>query len=178
MLRNIMKKQDRFWPIILLVTGLILSGSWAVQAASIPKMDGETLDGIARSYPKDFNGMPTIMLILFDRDQQAQLDGWVAAMDDLPDGVGLVEIALIGKVGGIAKFFIKGGMKDAIENDDARLARMMPYFGDADKVIKRMKITDKSDVMAVLLSPSGKVFWQSSGDYNGQFKSLDLSVIN
>lgn len=150
----------------------VLSGLSGVRAASIGMMEGETLDKKDVTYPKDFDGKQTVMVMLFDQDQQSQLDGWAAGMADLPDGVAMIEVALIGKVNGMVKYFIKGGMRDNIEDDPARMARMMPYFGDADKVKKRLKITDISEVQAFLLSPSGKVLWQASGDYDGQFKQM------
>ena len=155
-----------------MMIGAMLLVSPAVFAASIPMMEGETLDKIERVYPKDFGGKPTMMVMLFDQDQQDQLDGWADAIGDLPDDMAMVEIALIGKVNGMVKYFIKGGMRDALEDDPSRMSRMMPYFGDADKVKKRMKITDISQVQAFLLSASGKVLWQGSGDYDGQFLAL------
>lgn len=154
------------------VIGTVLLASPVVFAASIPMMEGETLDKIERVYPKDFGGKPTMMVMLFDQDQQDQLDGWADAISDLPDDMAMIEVALIGKVNGMVKYFIKGGMRDALEDDLARMSRMMPYFGDADKVLKRMKIKDISQVQAFLLSASGKVLWQASGDYDGQFLTL------
>jgi len=145
---------------------------FGANAASIPKMEGETLDKIERVYPKDFNGKSTMMVVLFDQDQQEQLDGWADAISDLPKDMPMVEIALIGKVNGMVKYFIKGGMRDLYEDSPERMARVMPYFGDADKVKKRMKITDITKVHAFLLSPSGKVLWQASGDYEGQFLTI------
>ena len=146
----------------------------AVHAASIPMMKGEMLDETEVVFPKDFGGKPTIMVMLFDQDQQEQLDGWAEGMSDLPAGVAMIEVALIGKVGSLVQYFIKGGMRDNIEDDPARLGRMMPYFGDAEKVKKRMKIKDISQVQAFLLSSSGKVLWQAAGDYEGQFKDMPL----
>ena len=154
-----------------LLAAFLLAASYA-SAASIPMMEGETLDKVERTYPKDFGGKHVMMVMLFDQDQQDQLNGWADAASDLPEGVDMIELALIGKVNGMVKFFIKGGMRDALEDDKARLARTMPYFGDADKVKKRMKITDITHVQAFLLSPSGKVLWQSAGDYDGQFSTL------
>lgn len=148
----------------------------AAQAASIPKMEGETLDKTERVYPRDFGGKPTMMVVLFDQDQQDQLDGWAQAIDELPEDMEMIEVALIGKVNGMVKFFIKGGMRDLYESDPARMARMMPYFGDADKVKKRMKITDISEVQAFLLSSSGKVLWQAKGDYDGQFATVPTDL--
>ena len=150
----------------------LLVMSIGANAASIPKMEGETLDKVERVYPKDFNGKSTMMVVLFDQDQQEQLDGWADAISDLPQDMPMVEIALIGKVNGMVKYFIKGGMRDLYEDSPERMARMMPYFGDADKVKKRMKITDITKVHAFLLSASGKVLWQASGDYQGQFLTI------
>ena len=150
----------------------LLVMSIGANAASIPKMEGETLDKVERVYPKDFNGKSTIMVVLFDQDQQEQLDGWADAISDLPQDMPMVEIALIGKVNGMVKYFIKGGMRDLYEDSPERMARMMPYFGDADKVKKRMKITDITKVHAFLLSASGKVLWQAAGDYQGQFLTI------
>lgn len=153
-----------------LLAGLMMAGP--AMADFLPVMEGETLDKTERVYPRDFQGKPTMMVILFDRDQQSQLDGWAAAIDELPEGIGMVEIALIGKVGGMARFFIKGGMRDAMSDDKQRQARMMPYFGDADLVKDRLKITDVSQVIAYLLSPDGEVLWQEAGSYDGQFGRL------
>ena len=150
----------------------LLVMSVGANAASIPKMEGETLDKVERVYPKDFNGKLTMMVVLFDQDQQEQLDGWADAISDLPKDMPMVEIALIGKVNGMVKYFIKGGMRDLYEDSPERMARMMPYFGDADKVKKRMKITDITKVHAFLLSASGKVLWQAAGDYQGQFLTI------
>lgn len=150
----------------------LLVMSIGANAASIPKMEGETLDKVERVYPKDFNGKSTMMVVLFDQDQQEQLDGWADASSDLPQDMPMVEIALIGKVNGMVKYFIKGGMRDLYEDSPERMARMMPYFGDADKVKKRMKITDITKVHAFLLSASGKVLWQAAGDYQGQFLTI------
>ena len=150
----------------------LLVMSIGANAASIPKMEGETLDKVERVYPKDFNGKSTMMVVLFDQDQQEQLDGWADAISDLPQDMPMVEIALIGKVNGMVKYFIKGGMRDLYEDSPKRMARMMPYFGDADKVKKRMKITDITKVHAFLLSASGKVLWQAAGDYQGQFLTI------
>ena len=158
-----------------IVVSLALFAS-ATQAASIPKMEGETLDKTERVYPRDFGGKPTMMVVLFDQDQQDQLDGWAQAIDELPEDMEMIEVALIGKVNGMVKFFIKGGMRDLYESDPARMARMMPYFGDADKVKKRMKITDISEVQAFLLSSSGKVLWQAKGDYDGQFATVPTDL--
>ena len=158
-----------------LMTSFFLLSS-AAHAASIPKMEGETLDKVERVYPKDFEGKPTVMVMLFDQDQQDQLNGWADAIDDLPSDVGMIEVALIGKVNGMVKYFIKGGMRDALDDDMIRQARTMPYFGDADKVKKRLKIDDISQVTAFLLSPSGKVLWQASGDYDGQFLAMPIAA--
>jgi hypothetical protein len=157
---------------IALAALFLVLASTSAYAASIPKMEGEMLDKTEVVFPRDFKGKPTMMVMSFDQDQQEQANGWATGLKDLPDDVALLEIAVIGKVNGMVKFFIKGGMRDGLKDDKKRLARMMPYFGDAEKLKKRLKVTDSTQVHAFLLSASGKVLWQASGDYTGQFTTL------
>ena len=137
-----------------------------------PDITGEMVNGKKLTMPEAFNDKPMVVIMLFDRDQQDVFDSWSNAHNDLPDNIGLMEVALIGKVGGIARFFIKGGMKDMTKDNKARQARMMPFFGDADAVKQALKITDSSAVMAFLVNSEGLVVWQDKGDYQGQFKML------
>lgn len=144
-----------------------------------PDMKGEYLSGEDGHLPADFAAITAanqtiqayMVLVLFDREQQDMLDQWAQAADQLPDDIALVEIALIGKVGGIARFFIKNGMKDMIE-PASRHEGMMPYFGDADTVKSALNITDISSINAFLVTPDGAVIWHETGAYTGQYKAL------
>ena len=78
---------------------------------------------------------------------------------------------MIGKVGGIARFFIKGGMRD-MEQYKSRKKTVMPYFGDADAIKAALKITDNSQVHAFLIAKEGQILWQGKGDYQNHYRQL------
>lgn len=155
--------------VLFLTTALAFAESTPLR---FPDITGEMVNGKKLTMPDAFNAKPMVVIMLFDREQQEVFDSWSDAHNDLPNHIGLMEVALIGKVGGIARFFIKGGMKDMTKDDKARQARMMPFFGDADAVKSALKITDSSAVMAFLVNSDGLVVWQDKGDYRGQFKML------
>ena len=152
---------------------LAITPSVAAEALRLPPMEGEMLDGTEQSLPAMFDGRAHMVLMLFDRDQQDQLDSWAAAKDSLPEEVGLVEIALIGEVNGLVRYFIRGGMKDSF-SDKERLGRIMPYFGDAEAVKSGLNITDISQISAFLVDPDGQIIWQGGGAYKGQFEELPV----
>ena len=147
------------------------------EALRFPDITGEMVNGKKLSMPDAFHGKPMVVIMLFDRDQQDVFDSWSKAHRELPKNIGLMEVALIGKVGGIARFFIKGGMRDMTKDNKARQARMMPFFGDADAVKSALKITDSSAVMAFLVNADGQVVWQDKGAYQGQFKTLPQEAL-
>ena len=160
--------------------GLILPAQARADTALIwPDMTGEYLSGEEGQLPADFAAISSanpdiqahMVLILFDREQQDMLDEWAQAADQLPADIGLMEIALIGKVGGIARFFIKNGMKDMIE-PASRHAGMMPFFGDVEAVKSALEITDISAINAFLVASDGTVIWRDKGAYKGQYKTL------
>ena len=64
------------------LTGVLLIVASPVNAASIPMMEGETLDKVERTYPRDFGGKHVMMVMLFDQEQQEQLDGWADAIGE------------------------------------------------------------------------------------------------
>lgn len=155
--------------ILSLLAGL--AGPASAEALRFPPMQGKMLDGAEVSLPEAMVGTPHLVLFLFDRAQQDQLDSWAGAAAQLPDGTKMVEIALIGKVNGLVKFFITGGMKDALA-DKSRHGRTLPYFGDVEAVKSALAFEDISQVRAFYLTAAGEIIWQGGGDYTGQFAEL------
>lgn len=136
-----------------------------------PPLEGELLSGDEVIFPADLSGSTYMVIMSFDRDQEAQIQSWIKAAKALPDDIMLFEVALIGKVGGIARFFIKGGMRD-MEQYKSRKDRVMPFFGDADAIKAKLNITDISQVHAFLITKDGDIIWQDKGSYQNQYRQL------
>lgn len=158
--------------IILSIAWVFLSFSQAMANDNhFPPLEGEILSGDEVIFPADFKAPHHMVIMSFDRDQEKQIEGWIKPASDLPDNVALFEVALIGKVGGIARFFIKGGMRD-MEQYKARKQAVMPYFGDAETVKSALNITDSSQVHAFLITNKGDILWQGKGDYQNHYQKL------
>ena len=159
--------------------GFLLLGLWLCLAPYpllandrvFPPLEGELLSGDEVIFPDDLKAPAYMVIMSFDRDQEAQIEGWVKASKALPKNVALFEVALIGKVGGIARFFIKGGMRDMAQYKSRRDA-VMPFFGDADDVKAKLEITDSGKVHAFLITNDGTIIWQDKGDYQNQYRQL------
>lgn len=136
-----------------------------------PPLEGELLSGDEVIFPADLQGPAFMVIMSFDRDQEAQIAGWIKASKALPEDIQLFEVALIGKVGGIARFFIKGGMRDMAQYKERKDA-VMPFFGDADDVKAKLQITDAAQVHAFLITKAGNIIWQGKGDYQNQYRQL------
>ena len=167
-----MRKQQLITIIISLIAGLNLAIAQAMANDSqFPPLEGELLSSKEVIFPADFKAPHHMVIMSFDRDQEKQIEGWIKAASNLPDNVALFEVALIGKVGGIARFFIKGGMRD-MEQYKARKQAVMPYFGDAETVKSALNITDSSQVHAFLITNKGDILWQGKGDYQNHYQKL------
>ena len=155
---------------LIAVTYLGLAQAMA-NDSQFPSLEGELLSSKEVIFPADFKASHHMVIMSFDREQEKQIEGWIKAASDLPETVSLFEVALIGKVGGIARFFIKGGMRD-MEQYKSRKETVMPYFGDADAVKGSLKITDNSQVHAFLITKEGQILWQGKGDYQNHYRQL------
>ena len=145
-------------------------------AQTFPQLAGETLAKTEIVWPEAREGQHTLFLVSFDRDQQAQMDSWIEAETDLPKNVSMRAVAIIGEVGGIAQFFIKGGMRDIY--DKSWHERMMPYFGEADPIISELGLSeaDMATLQIYLVAGSGEILWQEAGTYEGQFQDATFSA--
>ena len=167
-----MRKNKIITIIISLIAGSYLGLAQAMANDSqFPPLEGELLSSDEVIFPADFKASHHMVIMSFDRDQEKQIEGWIKAASALPANISLFEVALIGKVGGIARFFIKGGMRD-MEQYKARKKTVMPYFGDADAVKDVLNITDNSQVHAFLITKEGQILWQGKGDYQNHYRQL------
>ena len=167
-----MRKQVSFLSLMAMMSWLCLAPYHSLaKDALFPPLEGELLSGDEVVFPADLKSPAFMVIMSFDRDQEAQIEGWTKASKALPKTIALFEVALIGKVGGIAKFFIKGGMRD-MEQYKSRTKAVMPFFGDADDVKAKLKITDSGMVHAFLITQDGHIIWQDKGDYQNQYNQL------
>jgi hypothetical protein len=140
----------------------------AVPAAAqvLPPITASDLNKKKISWPRDLTADRTLLIIAFDRAQQAQVDGWVAGLRlKAPGAPPWYEVPLINNPGGIIRSFIDGGMRRGIPNVQDR-AHVVTLYGDKKAVMKAMALTSEKTVHALVVDRTGRILARVSGAYS------------
>lgn len=134
---------------------------------SFPEMTGIDLLGHARKIPQDFAGEHQLVAVAFEREQQAQVDTWIAAAEVLTKdfaGLRFYELPIIYEVNPVYRTWINNGMRAGIPSEKAR-KRTITIYTDRERLLEMMNL--KADQIYVfLLDESGQMLWQAKGPAN------------
>ena len=130
--------------------------------ARFPTLAADDLNGREVSLPADFPGDPTLVFVAFKRQQQSDVNQWVAAMrlEQRPD-VAWVELPTINAGFRIMKGFVDNGMRSGI-TDFASRARTISIYGQSD-LMTPLGINTTSQVLALVVRPNGVIVEQVQG---------------
>jgi hypothetical protein len=127
-----------------------------------PALATHNLDGAAVTVPDDLPGPADLVVLAFRRRQQADVDGWRAAVaTDWREGLGFWEVPVIGRGWGPLRGWIDGGMAGAIGNPEIR-AHTLTVYTDVGVVQRALGIAGSGAVVAILVV-DGEVRWQTTG---------------
>jgi hypothetical protein len=147
---------------------VVSAASSAVGSAHFPNVSGSNLNGEAFSLPKDFRAPLNLVFVAYRRDQQPQVDGWMAAANDAkarrPD-LAVWELPTLSRSDGFFRGFIDGGMRRGIPDVRTRAATITLYI-DKRAFNDALQITSESTISAVLVRPSGEVLWRAAGAFS------------
>jgi hypothetical protein len=148
--------------IVLLVLAL------AVPAAAqiLPPISAADLNKKKIVWPRDLTAERTLLIIAFDRAQQAQVDGWVAGLRlKSPGAPAWYEVPLINNPGGLIRSFIDGGMRRGIPSVQDR-AHVVTLYGDKKALMKTMGLTNEKTVHALVVDRAGRIIAGVSSSYS------------
>ena len=149
--------------------------AWAVRAGSVvevsatfPRLSARDLTGNNLSLPADLPGELTVVVLAFQRDQQALVDSWVPWLGDLAaeePRLRFVELPTIGRHWAPARPMIDGGMASAIRDEATRL-RTLTVYADVRRVTNALEIEDRDTIWLFLVDRAGAVRWRGSGGFD------------
>jgi hypothetical protein len=149
----------------MLSSGLLAFAALA-SAQVLPPVKATNLNKQPVSWPAGLPAARTILLVAFDRKQQAQIDGWVAGMKlKAPGSPAWFEVPLIKDPGGFIRGFIDGGMRRGIPNVEDR-AHVVTLYGDKKKLMASMGLTSDAVVHVLIVERSGRIVERVSGCYS------------
>jgi hypothetical protein len=130
-----------------------------------PEVEGDNLEGKHFRLPADFEGERNVVLIAFQRGQQAQVDTWVPFLRQLaveqPD-LRYYELPTIKEMGRVMRWVINSGMARGIEDPKARAATITLYI-DKGPFTQALGIRTEEAISLVVVDRLGRVYWQTIG---------------
>lgn len=150
----------------------------AAQAGEVvmfPRVEGSNLEGRAFVLPADFEGDLNLVLVAFQREQQADVDTWLGPAKELEnsyEGLRYYELPTIYRANRALQWFINSGMKRGIEDPVAR-ARTITLYLDKPEFRESLKLPDEGTIYALLVDSGGEVIWRADGRIS-KAKRLDL----
>jgi hypothetical protein len=132
-----------------------------------PEVQGENLAGQPVSFPDDFRGSRTIVLVAFDFKQRADLDTWGPFIDRIARGDGTrarLFPVLPRAMRMMEKMIVMTLRKDAAE--PAAREATVPLFVDVDEFCLALGIADRDLVHTFVVVEDGSVSLHCAGLYD------------
>ena len=138
--------------------------------AVFPTVHGSNLNRRAFNLPGDFESERNLVIVAFQRDQQAIVDTWTAPIRGLlaryPD-LRFYELPTISRGNPLFRAWLDGAMRGGIPDRQSREQTITLYL---DKVAFRqaLGLPHEDTIYVLLVDRAGRVFWRGEGEYSAQ----------
>ncbi|MGE5289539.1 MAG: hypothetical protein ACM3ML_20545 [Micromonosporaceae bacterium] len=135
---------------------------------SFPRLAARDLDGHEVTLPAGLPGEWNVVIIAFQRQQQAVVDSWVPWLQERAAAMPwlrFAELPAIGLQWQPARPVIDGGMAAAIRDQQTR-RRTLTVYTDLRRVTAPLGIGDRSTIWLFLVDRAGRVRWRGSGGWD------------
>ncbi|MBK7048381.1 MAG: hypothetical protein IPH48_18150 [bacterium] len=137
------------------------------QPGTFPVIAAETLRGRSVRLPEQLKGERNLLIVAYEREQQADIDTWLAVLDtlapQLPD-FAYYELPTIGTNYKWMRAVIDGGMKQGIP-DRAQRDRTITLYLDVDWFRGQLGTADNDGIAALLVDRQGNIAARWYGRY-------------
>lgn len=136
------------------------------QPMQFPAVTTENLLGERATFPEDFPGDPTLVLVAFTQAQQRDINAWVEALDlKTEPPVEWIELPTVGRIYRPMKGMVDGWMRDGIPSQDGR-RRTYTVFTNVGAFHRSFGIDNSDEVLVLLTRRSGEVCFILRGSPN------------
>jgi hypothetical protein len=141
------------------------SGARTHSNARFPTVTGSNLQRKKLSLPQDFQGERNLVLIAFQRWQQAQVDTWIPFARQLEEDyprLRYYELPTIRRLNALSRTFVNEGMRAGIPDPLAR-ERTITLYLDKRAFRRALQIAGEDEIQVLLLDRQGGVLWRTEG---------------
>jgi hypothetical protein len=147
-------------------------------AAHFPNVSGSNLNGKAFTLPHDLAAPLNLVLVAYQRDQQAAVDTWhEAGARARQAGVAVWEVPTLSRGSALFRGFIDGGMRRGIPDPNVRAATITLYI-DKRAFNSALNVVGESTITVLLVRPSGEIVWRTTGPYTAEAGAALQAVLD
>lgn len=144
-----------------------------------PNVSGSNLEGKSRRLPNDFEGDLNIVIIAFRREHTDMIESWLnslAQMIGKNTKLGFYELPVLSRAYSPFRWWIDGGMRAGIVDDEARERTVTVYTNKRD-FKRRLEIPNEETIYIFLVRRNGTILWQDKGRLTeAKFQKLQNAV--
>ena len=135
--------------------------------AHFPPVQGKSLNGRSFALPADFGGTLNVVLIAFQRQQQAEVDTWTPMLRRLAaehSELRVYELPTLPRTLKLIRGFIDGGMRGGIPDTAVRAATVTMYI-DKTPFKQALTIYTEDRIQVMLVDRAGVIHWRWIGPF-------------
>lgn len=145
-----------------------------------PDVSGYNLMREEFFFPKDFQGVYNLVIIPFQQRQQADVNTWIPAAQELErvyTDLVYYELPTIYQLPMLSRTFINEGMRAGIPDQTAR-ERTVTFYLDKSLFKQALGITTEENIQLFLVDREGNILWREEGLFSPEKNQSLLDVLD
>ena len=130
-----------------------------------PSLEAADLNKQKIQLPGGLAGEVNVLLVAFQREQQADIDTWLPLLPTLVkkhSKLSYYEMPVISRSNFLMRWIIDNGMRGGIPDKQQR-ARTITLYLDKKPFLKTLEISSEDQIYVLLVNKSGEVLWRTEG---------------
>jgi hypothetical protein len=144
-----------------------------------PTISARSLSGCEYTLPADLGGERNVLVLMFQRRQQALVASWFSFLEQLMANhrdLRAYEVAIVPSVYTLARPFIDGGMIGGTPDLTVR-ERTLTVYTDVRQFTQVLQITTTVTITVLLIDRVGRILWRGQGGYDAaQTAALERAI--
>jgi hypothetical protein len=139
--------------------------------AALPSVTAYALDRIKVTLPGDFAAPLNLLILSFQRDQQAMVDGWLPELtpDTIP-GVQTWMLPVASRENGLYKWWLNASLRGSLPSSQPR-RYTVPVYVNKPQFLGALRVTSEQEVVLLLTDKAGHVLWRTAGPMTNNKKT-------
>jgi hypothetical protein len=159
---------------------VICQPAWSGQTSiDFPVTEGVNLQRQRVLLPSGLQGDLNILIIAFQRWQQATIDSWVPFVEELEQthsGMRYHELPTLERLDSLSRTLINEGMRAGIPDARSR-QRTITLYVDRAAFRSALDLPDENTIYVLLVNRQGRVVWRAEGTLTGDKSQSLLGAI-